>query len=59
MPIIRNPFRRAVEPVIPENAPSDASQPSLSRKSSDHKSIDLKTEAVEYKLSGMFVGKKD
>lgn len=54
MPIIRNPFRRAVEPVIPENAASNADQPSLSRKSSEHKSIDLNTEPVEYKLSGMF-----
>jgi len=53
MPIIRNPFRRAVEPVIPENALSNATQPCLSRKSSEHKSTDLKTEPVEYKLSGM------
>jgi len=53
MPIIRNPFRRAVEPVIDENARLSSPQPGvLSRNSSDTKSTEAKTEPIEYKLSG-------
>jgi hypothetical protein len=48
MPIIRNPFRRAVEPVIEENARPTP----INRTSSDTKALDIKSQEAEYKLSG-------